>query len=467
MLARSRVWYNVVSCALIGSILMGGLGCRSTQVAQQQASVAPVKLEYWTVYDDVDVLKALVAKYTAARPYVSVTIRQLRPEEIYQRLIEQLAEDKGPDIISVRNRWMSGLKTKLATMPAQVSDNTVQITGDSFNSKTVITPGTRQMITVPQLDREYVRSVKQDVVMDNQIYGLPLSLDTMAVFYNKDILDRANIAEVPKTWKDLQEATKKITKLDRTGKILQAGAALGTSTNVPGYDDILYALFEQSGLRFVDKISGRPLFESTRGGSEESQPPGMSVMDFYTDFANPSSEFYSWNKDQPAALDSFTNGSLAFFFGYSYHTSAIRARAPQLNFGIVPLFQFNPENPVNVANYWVQTVTKKSKNQEAAWALVDYLAHSPVTKEYLDKTNRPTALRTYISAQQDNADLGPFVSQVLVANSWYRGSNYESANQALGDMISEWQVTIPEGENPVRWRQNIFDRAASKILQTF
>mgnify|MGYP007132431907 CR=1 FL=1 len=95
------------------------------------------------------------------------------------------------------------------------------------------------------------------------------------------------------------------------------------------------------------------------------------------------------------------------------------------------------------------------------------MAHSPVTKEYLDKTNRPTALRTYISAQQENSDLAPFVSQVLVANSWYRGSNYESANQALGDMITEWQVTIPDGENPVRWRQNIFDRAASKILQTF
>lgn len=450
----------------MGSILMGGLGCKSTQVAQQQASVAPVKLEYWTVYDDVDELKTLVAQYTASRPYVTVNIRQLLPGEIYQRLIEQLADDRGPDIISLRNQWMPGLKNKLATMPAQVTDNTVQITGDSFNSKTVITPGTRQMLTVPQLDREYVRSVKQDVVMDNQIYGLPLSLDTLAVFYNKDILDRASIAEVPKTWKDLQDDVKKITKLDKAGKMIQAGAALGNSTNVTGYDDLLYALFEQSGLRFVDKLSGRPLFENTQSGSED-QPPGMTVMDFYTNFSNPASEFYSWNKDQPQALDSFSNGSLAFFFGYSYHTAAIRARAPQLNFGVVPLFQFNPENPVNVANYWVQSVTKKSKNQEAAWGLIDYLAHSPATKQYLDKTSRPTALRTYISTQQDNPDLSPFVSQVLVANSWYHGSNYEAASQALADMITEWQVTIPDGESPVRWRQNILNRAASKIDQTF
>lgn len=462
-----RSWSKIITCILVGSLLTGGLSCQSSAAQQQQASVTPVKLNFWTVYDDVDELKTLVARYTAARPYISVTIRQLRPEEIYQRLIEELAEDKGPDIISVRNRWLPGLQTKLASMPDQVDDTTVTVTGNSVNSQTVITPGTRRLITLPQLDREYVRSVKQDVVMNNQIYGLPLSLDTMAVFYNKDILDRSSVAEVPKTWKELQEVIKKVTKLDRNGKLLQAGTALGTSGNVSGYDDILYVLFEQSGLSFVDKINGRPRFNISRASGDGEQSPSMSLMDFYTDFANPASESYSWNKDQPAALDSFANGSLAFFFGYSYHTAAIRARAPQLNFGVVPLFQFNPESPVNVANYWVQTVTKKSKNQAAAWGLIDYLAHSPVTKEYLDKTMRPTALRTYISGQLENPDLAPFVSQVLIANSWYRGLNYEAATQALGSMITEWQTPIPEQESPERWRQSILDRAASKIDQTF
>jgi multiple sugar transport system substrate-binding protein len=352
-------------------------------------------------------------------------------------------------------------------MPAQVTDNQVQVTGSGYDNKTIIVPGTRQLLTVPQLDREFVRAVKDDVVMDNEVYGLPLSLDTMAVFYNKDILDRASIAEVPKNWKELQEAVKKITKLDKAGKILQAGVALGTSNNIAGYDDILASMFEQSGLPFVDKITGRPRFQATIGATSEDQPPAMSVMDFYTDFSNPASEFYSWNKDQPPALDSFANGSLAFFFGYSYHTAAIKARAPQLNFGVVPLFQFNPENPTNVANYWVQAVTKKSKNQEAAWGLIDFLAHSPATKTYLDKTNRPTALRTYISSQRENTELEPFVSQVLVAKSWYRGSAYEPAVQAIGDMITEWQAPVPDSEDAYRWRQNILNRAALKIDQTF
>lgn len=459
---------KVFAVMLFGTIVMGGAGCQSAQVQQQAVSVKPVKLEFWTVFDDVDELKALTAKYTAERPYVTINIRQLRAEEVYQRLIEALAEDRGPDIISVRNRWLVGLKSKLSTMPVEVNDTKVQITGSSVNSQEVIIPGSRRLLTVDQLKNEYVRAVGDDVIMDGQIYGLPLSLENMAVFYNKDILDRAGIAEVPRNWKDLQEAIKKITKLDRTGKIVQAGAGLGTSSNVPGFDDLIYILFRQTGLSFVDRQTGHPVFQLTGNTvSSDQEPPAMGVMDFYTSFADPANASYSWNDSQPSALDSFTNGSLAFFFGYSYHTPVIRAKAPQLNFGIAPLFQLNSDNPVNTANYWVQAVTKKSKNQEAAWSVIDYLAHSPVTKEYLDKTTRPTALRTYIAGQLDNPDLSPFVSQALVSTNWYRGTNYDAAIKALGDMVKEWQLPIPDGEQATRWRQNILNRAASKIDQTF
>ena len=62
----------VVSC-----ILFSGFGCKG--VSQEQvAATQPVSLEYWTVFDDVEQLNALIAKYTAERPYLKVTVRQLR-----------------------------------------------------------------------------------------------------------------------------------------------------------------------------------------------------------------------------------------------------------------------------------------------------------------------------------------------------------------------------------------------------
>ncbi len=468
MLRHQSVKKNsLLAILLIGILAFTGLGCKSTQQAEQAAAVKPAQLEYWTVYDDVDQLKALAAAFQAERPHISITIRQLRPEELYQRLIEELAEDRGPDIVSLRNRSLPLMRSKLATMPLEVPDNRVISSGSSFDSKSTVVPGARRLLTVPQLVNEYVPAVAEDVVFDNQIYGLPLSLDSLAVYYNRDILDRAGIPEVPKTWSELQAAVQKISKIDKDGKILQSGVALGTGNNIPGADDILFTLFEQNRLSFVDK-AGRPTFQlPPRTLAYEEQPPAYNILNFYADFANPAAETYSWSSSLPSALDAFTNGSLAFFFGYNYHLPVIKARAPQLNFGIIPLFQIDPDRARNVANYWVQTVTKKSPDQEAAWAFIDYIAHSPATKEYLDKTERPTALRTYVGTQLENPNLFPFVTHILVARNWYKGTNYEAAVKALSDMINEWQVPLPEGQEPGRWYQAILNRAAAKIDQTF
>jgi multiple sugar transport system substrate-binding protein len=325
----------------------------------------------------------------------------------------------------------------------------------------VVTPLSKKGLTANDLTSEYIRTVKNDVLMDNKVYGLPLSVDTMAIYYNKDLLDRAQIAEPAKSWEELQKTMEKLTKYDKDGKIVQSGTALGTGNNIPGFDDLLVALFKQSGLNFVN-TDGRPVFQQN---SDESTP-AMQVLNFYTDFANPNRKTYSWNESMPDALERFTNGSIAYFFGYSYHGPIIKARSPALNVGITPLLQLNPENPVNAANYWVQTVTLKSKHQDAAWSLIDYLAHSPATKEYVEKTGRPTALRIYASDQLSKPELYPFVSQLLVADNWYHGSDYASASRAISDMLHEWIQPIPDDIDPGNWRQKILNRAAARIDQT-
>lgn len=461
-----KISFLLSSFLIISLLLITGLGCKGLSTDQQQA-VRPVTLEYWTVYDDVDVLQKLINAYTAERPYLTVKLKQVRPDELYPRLLEALAEDKGPDIISIRNRSVYGLQNKLAPMPSSMRDATQFVKKSTLGEEIIVTPLVRPGLTVPQLEREYVRAVKNDVVIDNNIYGLPLSLDTMGIFYNKDLLDRAGVPEPPKNWDEFKDIVVKLTKRDKNDKILQAGTALGTGNNVPGFDDLLYMVFKQAGVDFVGR-DNRPLFNripANVGNGENT--PAMVALDFYTSFANPDQETYSWNKNMENALNSFSKGSVAFFFGYSYHYPAIKAMAPQLNMGVIPMLQLNPEEPVNVANYWVQAVTAKSKNIERAWALVDYLTHSAATKEYLDATNRPTALRTYIAGQREKTELAPFVSQVLNADSWYHGKDYDTATQALNSMVEEWLGTPPDQDRFLEWRQNILNRAVSKINQTF
>src|SRR3989338_5477688 len=232
----------------------------------------------------------------------------------------------------------------LTPMPGAVRDTTVRLEeGVAGNKKTVITSQNLPLPTPTQLDQEYVQAVKNDVVRGGAVFGLPLSMDTLAIYYNKDLLDRAGVPEPPKNWDEFQEAVKKITKYDkRSGVIVQAGAALGTGNNIPNSDDLLYMLFKQSGVEFVDR-GGRAVFNIVPRDARGEETPAMKVMSFYSDFADASRDTYSWNETMPNALDSFTNGSVAFFFGYSYHYPVIKARAPQLNFRAMTLLQLNPE----------------------------------------------------------------------------------------------------------------------------
>lgn len=447
----------IVIFIVLVALTTTGFGCKGLSQTQVQAT-QPVSLEYWTVFDDVDALQKEITAYRASRPYITVNLRQLRADELYPRLVEALSEDRGPDIISIQNRRLGEFISKLAPMPASSNDTLVTVEKTTLGTNTVVTSQTRPLVNLTQLDHEYVKAVREDVVRGGQIFGLPLSMDMMAVFYNKDLLDRAGIPETPKTWEEFQAAAKKITKYDKkTGKIIQSGTALGTGNNIPGSDDLLYLLFRQSNIGFVAR-DGQAVFNLSGQSTQ--------IMDFYTDFANPARDTYSWSPEQGDALEAFLNGKVGFFFGYSYHLPTVRTRASQFDFRLMPLFQLSQDAPVNVASYWIQSVLAKSKHQNEAWGLIDFLTHSKATKDYLDATGRPTALRAYIVDQKSKPDLAPFVDQILIAENWYRGRDYTAATRAVQDMLAEWLQPAPDPDKADKWHEDILNRAAEKINQT-
>ena len=248
---------------------------------------------------------------------------------------------------------------------------------------------------------------------------------------------------------------------DKDGKIIQSGTALGAGSNIPGFDDLLFILLKQSGLEMVDG-NGYAIFNT---GSDLTQT--VSVINFLSDYANSARDTYSWNEKMSNALDQFANGSLAFFFGYSYHLPTIKARAPQLNIEVIPMLQLSAsaDKQINAANYWVQSVVKKSNHQSEAWAFINYIARSSANKTYLDNTGRPSALRAYITEQSKKTELAPFAAQALVAENWYYGKDYSSAQKALADLFINW-LTTPVGIDQAKWHIQILNNTAAKINQT-
>lgn len=456
-----KFYQKITITFLLIFLVLSGFGCKGL-TSTEQATVKRVTLNYWTVYDDVDQLRKFAKEYNAIRSHVTVNIKQVREDQFEQLFINALADDVAPDIVSVHVRDINKYLTKLTPMPKGFTVPSLVTTGKYFKETTVV----QNSFTLPTADiikNNFVQTVYDDVVKDNQIYGVPLSLDTLAVYYNQDLLDQAGVATAPTTWEEFMEAVKKSTKFDKDGNITQAGVALGTAKNITRSFDILSVLMMQSGVtmaqgKYVTFASGVKRFDVGY--------PVFKVLQFYTDFANKDKEVYTWNGAMEDSLSYFSKGKSVFYFGFAYDYDTIRAKAPQMNLKVIPLPQLNASAPVNIANYWIESVVKKSKHQNEAWDFINYIIAPEKINEYTKTAGYPTPLRSQIAEQQKDEVLAPFVQYVLQARNWYYGSDKEVAEEAMDNLITNYLLPTPEGMKDSEWKLNILTSAARQVQQS-
>jgi len=440
-------------------LVTSGFSC-----GQSPASSQPeITLKYWRVWDDQDDFQSIISAYRAIHPNVKVEYRKFRYEEYEQALLEAFAEDRGPDIFSIHNTWVNKYRSKLLPAPDSVTlpyEKTVTHLG--FKEEKVVEMKPTRLISPVQVKDKFIDVVHQDVIWpdsgDNnkeKVYALPLSVDTLVLFYNRDLLNSAGIPEPAQTWTEFQSHVKTIVKQDKQGDIIQAGAAIGTGHNVSRSFDILSLLMMQNGTPMVS--NGKVTLATKLEGRETS--PAEEALIFYADFAYPAKEVYTWNEEMPNSLEAFIGGQVAYFFGYAYNLRDIRNRAPKLNFSYskLPQIEGNPE--INYANYWVEAVAKKTEHSDWAWDFLQFATSEEQVKSYLDKAEKPTALRSLINYQIEKEDLIPFILQLLTAKSWYRGQDSAKAENIFKEMIT----AVVNSEMFV---EEAIELAAGRIQQT-
>ncbi len=442
-------------------ILTSGFGCKISNKATEEAT-KPITLTYWRVFDDSDAFDEIIAKYKTLHPSITINYKKLRLEEYESELVNALAEDRGPDVFSIHNTWIKKYQSKLAPMPETIT-MTYPVTTGTIKKETVYQSQTQKSISIREIKDNFVDAVGRDVILsDGKVYGLPLSVDTLAMYYNKDLFNNAGISKVPAYWnREFLQDVNKLTKQGDKNSLTQSGAALGGSSNINRYSDILAALMMQSGATMMDD-SGKVLFNTSAAYGSSSYSPATDALRFYVDFADPTKESYSWNGSLPNSLDMFISGNLAIMFAYSYDLPTIKAQAPKLNFSIAsfPQIEGNPPTNINFANYWVEVVSKKSPNADIAWDFVQFITREEQAKTYLEKTKRPTALRSLVETQKNDDEVGVFANQVLTAKSWYQGKNVKAAEDAIAEMINNALLVSSDK------LQEVVNTGAAKVQQT-
>ncbi|EKD47325.1 MAG: hypothetical protein ACD_66C00115G0001, partial [uncultured bacterium] len=452
-----------IAILLLFVLLVGtGAGCTG---GSSSATLENVELTVWRVFDDDDAFDTIINNYRVIHPNVKINYRKLRYDEYENELIRAFAENRGPDIVSLHNTWLPAYQVLLAPMPESVN-LTYQETQGTLRKETVVVSRTEPTMSMRQLESTFVEQIAQDVILDYQvdtdvspvekIYGLPLAMDSLALYYNKDLFNTAGIATPPQSWGEFQDDVIALTTYDKSGNVDQSGAALGTSQNVERASDIVSLLMMQNGTAMTDQ-KNKITFNTITNDVADGVFPGFDAVSFYTDFANPTKEVYTWNNTFDSSFESFTNGETAMFLGYSYHIPLIQTASPKLNYGIAPVPQISGGREINFANYWVESVTASCDNPDWAWDFVQFETSEDQVVSYLDAAKKPTALRNLISSQLNDSYLGAFAEQTLTAQSWYHGYDSGVMEDVFEDLINA--VLSGSYEDP----GDIMDSAATQV----
>ncbi len=439
--------------------ISSGLGCRCTQKTEE--SLKPINLVYWRTQDSKDAFGEIISGWQALYPQVKINLQVIREEEYEQALLEAWAEDRGPDIFSIPNTWLGKYQSKILPLDFSQELNLLRktVTG-TIKKETRIVEEKKKAPSLRELRETFVETVPQNLVVDEQIYGLPLSLDVLSLYYNRDILNSAGIVNPPQTWQEFVNNVNLMTWQDTYGDFIQSGTALGAAENVDYLTDILSLLMMQNGTTMVNERNQAIFNQSLPDDS--SYFPGQEALRFYTGFANPYQEgIYTWHEQMPNSQEAFIQGRVGFIFGYAKDLFTIKSRAPKLNFDIAPVPQISSSlKEVNYAHYWMETVSRKTNYPQEAWAFILYATKVQNARTFVERTKKPTAHRALIAEQLEDFDLAPFAKSVLTAQTWYQGKNYSLVEETFQEMVKD----VLKGEKTIR---QAVDYGAQKVNLTY
>jgi ABC-type glycerol-3-phosphate transport system substrate-binding protein len=359
----------------------------------------------WGPYDEVAMTTIIRQLSEDDKRLRQVTYVQKNADTLEQELTNALASGTGPDLYVLRDDYSVVDSPKITSVPYE-----------SFSKE--------------QFDELFVEAAKPFLSKDG-VLAVPLSVDPLVMYWNRDLLSAAGFAKPPVYWDELFEMARVITDCqdlnvgkstiegcDESRSIKKATVAFGEYANVLHGKEIVGMLIKQAGGPVTVRDSGGDLVPSLMARTGEVSQPAESALNFYTTFANPARDTYSWNRSLQPSRAVFAAGDLALYVGEASEAALIRRLNPNLNFGISPMPQIrNLEKSATGGHAYGLAVPKTSKNPQGALTIA-YLLASPDASKMIATVIGQASARRDVLAQggQGNDDL--FNRQALIVLTW-------------------------------------------------
>ena len=335
--------------AALSLLLCGVMALTACTPAEAPAPQEKTVLQLWHYWDREDsrqCLAELVREFNEAHEDIEIQVDYIADEDFKKRLVLAAAEGETPDLAIVDSSDIQ-YYDKVGIL----EDLSAEIQEEDYLSRALISCRTE----------------------DGRLVGLPLGLNCLIFYYNKDILEQAGV-EPPTTLEEFVTAAEAVTS-DQV-----SGCAFPALQSEESSYCFLPILWNYGGsLAQIDSQAGRQAFgflkQLAENGALSEDNVNMTLSDIVWEFAN---------------------GNIAMAFMTSGYENEIREENPELNFATAKL----PcgENSITISGGEVLTVTCR-EHEATAREFVRFMEGTEQTEACLDSMGYLAARRDILKKQ--------------------------------------------------------------------
>ncbi|QSO51193.1 extracellular solute-binding protein [Alicyclobacillus curvatus] len=369
-------------------LMMTGMlsGCGGSSNASG-SSGKTVTITYWqyTYPSKVTEMKKLIQQFQKQNPNIKVVEQDFPYDQYNQKVAAAMHANQGPDILNLYYGWI----------PQYVQQGYLQPIPSTFMSTS-------------QINNYYIPMVK-DSMYNGKYYALPIAVRSLAIFYNKDMFQKAGISGPPQTWNELISDAQKMT-VYQNGKLVQEG--FGPDVSGQGYH-----LFQEILLR---QWGGKPFSADNKKVTWDT-PAGLQAFQYWMDMFK-KDKIGDMNFDQGAAT-AFQAGKAGMIVDGSFAIGTMKKSA-SFNWGVAPIPTKTPGGKQeNFGSYWVNGIAKgvSGAQLQASEKFIQFLDSTATEKDWLNTVGELPAAASLASDQSILNDpiYGPFEQGLKYAHATF------------------------------------------------
>ena len=289
----------------------------------------------------------MVEEFQAVHPNISIEFQVVPSEEMFDKLLTQIAGNNPPDTAYVSD-WMTGA----------LAQNEGLVAIDDYITRS----------TVIDLS-DYVEAFLQPASVDGVQFGLPFASETTGLFYRTDRFAEVGLDpnHPPETWEEFLEYAEKLTNTAES----KYGYAVFAPPSEAAY--YFYPWLWQAGGDQVDPDNPDDVIWDS--------PEGQKAAEFYTNLAQYSPQDLlnatSWDGRVP-----FANGDIGMYMAGAWFAGVLLTEFPDATgkWAAAPLPQDERCATTIAGDHLV--IFRGTKNPEAAFKWIEFLSAPENMVEY-------------------------------------------------------------------------------------